>query len=64
MSTESIKEAHFVLSNKNPVDLDILYSGTSSLASKVKLVGCGKDNIENDVHFPSANISKCVSISI
>lgn len=61
-SSDSLKEAHFVLLNENPIDMDILSYGSSSSSCKVKLIGCGKDNLENDVHFPGQNVTKCTNI--
>lgn len=59
VSSDSIKEAHFILLNSNPVDMDLLSYGASTTACKVKLMGCAKDNLKNDVHFPSINVTKC-----
>lgn len=59
VSNDGFKEAHFILINNNPVNIDILNFGASTTTVKIKMVGCGKDNINNDVHIPTANITKC-----
>lgn len=59
VNNDGFKEAHFILINNNPVKVNILNLGASTTTVKIKMIGCGKDNVNNDVHIPSANVTKC-----
>lgn len=63
ISSNTAKTVHFLVSNKNPIDIHMKKVKTSIPSAIVELIGCfSGDPVETLMQESHKNVSKCVGL--